>query len=707
MTTFITTDNFIIRQPLYPVEVLLRILKDSKKMMNLFKSEKFKRSLIWVSSDLYEEYTKFLSGSLSTKDENRMYQTLLKYAIRMTTRSTPFGEFASVGIGSFTDFTEIGKSNGCKKWISLDAILEKSLFEKIVRIEVETQSPIFKLILNGTIIRKGDYRYYLCSYLYGKQRFVALGNNRILDKLLNSRKKTYTFEEIKGIVFGNSDIEEGVKNKFIFSLIDSEILLPLCRPEAMGNGWISRAMTCSSNSKEIIIGITELLKSIEYSNDPIEIKSRLKELKSQIVDNPMSMKNSVQVVMYSTGNYKISEDIKDKIIKSIEFFSKIAPRKTNVNIQNFIKDFQERYDQQTIPLLEVLNPEIGIGYGGSCIPNTNELVKKLNFNQNLRYKKHIQCNDFEQLMQRKIKESGSNIIFLTDEDVKNFNHKIEELPASMSAVFNLIGDKKDTISELHFSGSSATCLIGRFTLGNRRVRSIAEAIAIHEANYYEKDGIIAEINLLPNIRCGNVNYRSRFRKYRICNGSSNSPYDIPLNDLAVSIENGLIKLKSLRSGKYIQPRLSSAHNNYAGSDVVYQFLGDLQHQNKLESLMFSWGNLRQNYNHFPRVYYYDMIISLEEWSVDTDLLKTNNKFSSNRYLEWIKKNNMPRYIKLIDGDNELFIDNDCELAVKTLMGELKKHSRAYFREVPAVTEFMKSRKEGYMNQIIIPILRYN
>lgn len=708
-TTFTTTDSFIIRQPLYPIDVLIKILKDSNKMNDLFKSEKFKRSIIWVSTELYEEYTKFLSGSLSAKDENRMRQTLVKYAMRMTTRSTPFGEFASVGIGSFTDFTEIDKSRARKKRISLDAMLERYLFEKIVRNEVETQSSMFKFVLNGTIIRKGEYRYYICSSLYGRQRFVALESNRILDKLLNVRKKTFTFEEIKSIVFGSSDIEEGVKNKFILSLIDSEILLPFCHPEAMSKCWIDRVMgyVGDRDSRKALTCITELLRSIESLSAPAEIKPQLVALTSQITDNPINVKNMVQTVTYSSGSHKIKEGIKDRILKSIEFFSKITPRKTNVNLQNFIKDFQERYDHQTVPLLEVLNPEIGIGYGSSCLPGTNELVKKLNGHKNYGYKKYVLYNDFEQLLQRKIKESDFTTIFLTDDDVKNFNTKIGEIPASMSAVFNLLGDEEGTISELHFSGSSATCLIGRFTLGNRQIRSIANSVAVYEDDYYKTQGIIAEVNLLPNTRCGNVNYRSRFRKYRICNTISGSSYDIPLNDLAVTVENGVIRLKSMKSGKFIIPRLSSAHNNYAGSDVVYQFLGDLQAQGELNCLMFSWGSLRQVYSHFPRVYYGDMIISLEEWSVDTGSFKEYNRFSSQRYLEWVQENKLPRYIKLIDGDNELFIDNECELSIKTLMGELKKHPRACFREIPAVTDFRGSRKVRYINQIIIPILRTN
>lgn len=704
---FTTTDNFIIRQPLYPINVLRRILEDSSKMFELFESEDFKRSILWVSKDLYEEYIKFLSESLSVKDENRMSQTLLKYAIRMTTRSTPFGEFASVGVGFYAGNTKITNPIRKKKWISLDAVLERLLFERIVRSEFEFKHSWFKYVLNGTMIRKGQYWHYLCTSLNGRLRFVVLDNNRILDKLLNGNKKVYTFNEIKFNIFGDSDIEENVKNNFILSLINKEIILPFYRPEAMCESWIKRMMPYIRDLSNPIIVTSELLKTIDSQTSADEIYNQLVTLSLNITDQSNNLKNIVQVVSYSSSNYKISEEVRDKILNTIEFFSKITPRKINVNIQNFIRDFQERYYQQAVSLLEVLNPEIGIGYGDSCVPSTNELVKNLNTDFHLKYSKHTLLNKFELLMQRKMAENNSSAIVLTDDDVKDLHPRIEEIPASISAVFNILGDKDDIISELHFSGSSATCLIGRFTLGEKKIRSIANSIAIHEANYYEKNGIIAEVNLLPNIRCGNVNYRSKFRKYRICNNNSTFSYDIPLSDLVILIEDGMIKLKSKKIGAFIIPRLSSAHNNYAGSDVVYQFLGDIQSQGECDGLFFSWGNLRCVHSHFPRVYYNDIIISLEEWSVDTSLFKEQKRYTSNKYLEWVRQNNLPRYIKLIDGDNELFVDNNCELSVRSLMRELKKHPKAYFREVPGAEDSMIKQKVKYLNQIIMPILKFN
>lgn len=339
------------------------------------------------------------------------------------------------------------------------------------------------------------------------------------------------------------------------------------------------------------------------------------------------------------------------------------------------------------------------------MPKTNELINNIEYLSSEKNKEFPLLNKLEQLLQIKIKESNNNTIHLTDEDVKDLDSKVANMPASISAIFSLTGNNDEVISELHFSGTSATCLIGRFTLGYRKLKSIASIIASHEQNYYKNNGKIAEINLLPNSRCGNVNYRARFRKYRICSHKTTSYFDIPLNDLAVSIENGVIKLKSIKSGDYIIPRLSSAHNNYSGSDVVYQFLGDLQCQREINSLYFSWGKLRHFYTHFPRVYYKTIIISLEEWCLQTNLIKNKNDYQTKKYLNWIQEQNVPRFVKLVVGDNELLIDNECDLSIKTLFHELKNKQMAILRECPYMNELKLNDNPRYANQIIIPILK--
>lgn len=705
---FTTTGLFVIRQPLYPICNIVKLLEESTKLSELYTSDKFKRSLLWVSSDLYKEYKKYINGRLNAKDIRRMSMTLLKYAIRMSIRSTPFGEFASVGIGIFSEFTNVNSIGKRKRWVSLDSIMESVLVEHINSIEIANCKDSFKLALNGTLIRKGAYMHFMRCSAKGKQCFSILKFNQIIQALYRRVRNVYSLNGVSDIIFKDTDIDDTIRQSFILNLIQSNILVPICRPEAMEKNWIERVRPKNKDSIIILESIRKQLTLIESScKTADEIERCISNIKESIPSDSKEFKNVVQSVSYSMNTQSISRHICQKIIDAIPFFSKISSvRISTFNLSKFKQDFKKRYELQSKPLLEVLNPEIGIGYGNTVIPKVNDLLVNIDSSITLQQSEFILRDNFEILLNHKIKDFKGKSICLTDDDVKDLEYKIKYMPASMSAVFNLIGKDDDILSELHFSGCSATCLIGRFTLGNRKIHNLAEKIANHEQSYYGDSTIIAEINLLPNTRSGNVNYRSRFRKYRICSVKTNSPYDIPLSSLYVSIENEIVRLKDVKSGKYVIPRLSSAHNNYAGTDAVYQFLGDIQSQSEIGSMMFSWGNLRYMYSHFPRVYYKDIILCLEEWSLNLKNIKENGKISIDKYIDWIKQNNLPRYVKLIDGDNELLVDHYSEQSVMALLTEIKNRSIIYLREYPEITMIKGYRYNKYSNQIIMPILKY-
>lgn len=635
-----------------------------------------------------------------------MAQTLMKYAIRMSTRPTPFGEFASIGIGTFSDKNHINSSTKRKLWVSLDALTEATLIERLTENEIVNNNDTLIFALNGTIICKGEYIYYVHPSKNKKQIFTAIEYNNIIHALSKRKQKTYSYNTLDNIIFGNTNIEYDIRRSFIYQLIQSHIIIPYIRPEAMAKSCIERISVKSEESINAVSTIKDILSKIKSHKKIKDIETRLAELSECVMNNQRPANNLVQLVSYICNKQAINESISKKVLDSIDFFSKIAPHnKMSSNLLKFIRDFQNRYEQRSIPLLEVLNPEIGIGYGNSTQAQTNDLLVDIHSSPKT-VLPHFFLNDqFEMLLNEKYNKSKNKPIRLSDKDVEGMETKINQMPASMSAVFSLIGDNNDIISELHFSGSSATCLLGRFTLGDRRIHNIVKSIAQHEQNYYNQNGIVAEINLLPNVSCGNVNYRSNFRKYRLCSTHSSSSYDIPLSNLVVSIENGYVKLKDIKSGKYIIPRLSSAHNNYAGTDSIYQFLGDIQNQNEIGGMFFSWGNLRRFYNHFPRVYYNDIIIGLEEWTANTTWFKEGSKLDCKKYLNWVKINNVPRYVKLIEGDNELLIDHNCEMTVKMLLNEIKRKDKIILREYPYIERICQFHKKQYGNQIIIPILK--
>ena len=62
------------------------------------------------------------------------------------------------------------------------------------------------------------------------------------------------------------------------------------------------------------------------------------------------------------SNASLSDEIIDELKSVMLFLNKITPMKDNDPLNQFQYEFYKRYEEREIPLLEALDPELGIGY---------------------------------------------------------------------------------------------------------------------------------------------------------------------------------------------------------------------------------------------------------------------------------------------------------------------------------------------------------
>lgn len=191
---------------------------------------------------------------------------------------------------------------------------------------------------------------------------------------------------------------------------------------------------------------------------------------------------------------------------------------------------------------------------------------------------------------------------------------------------------------------------------------------------------------------------------------------ILVEDLLVSIKNNRIYLRSKRLNKEIIPRLSTAHNYSFNSLPVYKFLCDLQMQDiDKPSLAFNWGALSGSFSFLPRAEYDDVVLFPATWNLTSrDFSDLAKKESSNSFLDevktWKEKWKMPRWIVLKDGDNELLLDFDNELSVRTFFNEIKKRTSVQLSEFlfdPENTLIKDEQGRPYTNEIIAIVFNHD
>ena len=163
-------------------------------------------------------------------------------------------------------------------------------------------------------------------------------------------------------------------------------------------------------------------------------------------------------------------------------------------------------------------------------------------------------------------------------------------------------------------------------------------------------------------------------------------------------------LRSKKHNKEILPRLSNAHNFGADPLPLYQFLCDLQTQNKRSSIGFSWHPILKKHPFLPRVVFENLILSKARWKVETKKIKKvmESKNYTVELKKWQKTHRVPNLVELVEGDNKLLIDFTHKMAVKMLWNTVKNKKFFVLDEFLFSEEGIVNGNDGaYCNQFVV------
>jgi thiopeptide-type bacteriocin biosynthesis protein len=157
-------------------------------------------------------------------------------------------------------------------------------------------------------------------------------------------------------------------------------------------------------------------------------------------------------------------------------------------------------------------------------------------------------------------------------------------------------------------------------------------------------------------------------------------------------------------------RLTCAHN-FGASQGIYRFLCALQAQGTAGDLGWDWGPLRDA-PFLPRVVAGKLVLCRAIWHASQDELKPLGQARGAarfRTVEhWRAARRLPRWIAVVDGDNELPIDLDNVLAVDTLVELIKGREQATLVELfPGPDQLVTRGPEGrFVHELVVPFVRH-
>lgn len=691
-------NTFLIRTPYFHFD----ILKETS-FENTTYNPVFKEAIYLASPVLYNESLKYGLKSKSDKHKiNKMESALYRYATRMSSRCTPFGLFAGLSIGHISNKTNIILGN-YERHTKLDMQFLCTFSQELSKLpEIKYN---IKYYPNTSIYKVGNiYRYieYKNIDYNQKHQIVSVEYSLHLAKVL---KITEGGKNIKDIIayFTNENFEYDDALEYIEELIESQLLVNELYPTVTGEEYFDKIVNTLKDlnfSGPIINTLSEIKKIIDQLDSKITdcttntqhillyniIIQKIKEIKIPFEENRLFHVIMKRQLQESTLGKDIIESVKSALI----FLNKFTSYNKNKALEDFKEAFYNRYEERVVPLMEVLDPYVGIGYPLGT-KTDNILLDDLCFPDLNKEANYFQQNKFSSILLKKCMDAskrGYIEILLDENDIKGIHQDLNDLPLTLYAMFNILTAETDNpIIHLHgFYGISAAKILTRFAGSDSRINKLVGEIVSKEDELYP-DKVLVEIAHLPQPKIGNVITHPHIRKYEI-------PYltrsDLPkskiitVSDILISIKKGEICLYSQRLKREILPRLTNAHN-YSDSPIpVYKFLSQLQQQGRANNLLFNWGYLSQGLNFLPRVTYKNVILSLATWKFEVAeiswLCDLNNDSLLEDIRKWRKSKSIPTKTTLSDYDNELLIDWENTQSIKSLAPIIKNKSSITLKE---------------------------
>ncbi len=720
-----TFNNYILRTPLYSFNFYKNCFEEKTiskdKLQSLFNTAVINEAIYLASPELHLQLKKWFQGAITDpKKVERLKISLLKYITRLSSRCTPFGLFASCSIGEFTSSTKIELDNidSYKRLTSFDMTFLVRLSNLLTKNEILKEQLIF--YPNTSLYKIGNHYRYVEYTIKDKKREYMLEGIKysvFIEQILNEAKTGMKILDLaNGLVDDAITLDDA--KIFINELIDNQILVSELQLSLTGRDNLEQIISILQK-KENIGSITKLLYGFHKKlnkidtnlwNLPSVYKKFLSELKQ--FDSGLESKYLFQTDLYATiKKNKLNNDISKTIKSVMHLLNKITLPHENKSLSVFKKAYIDRYEDNELPLTLVLDGEAGIGYNIQTLTN-NSLIDDLQFEQKKKRSKFLEWGDVDTILHKKLIETSklnNHIINLSDED---FNHIVEnwdDLPDTMSTLIEIINiDGKQKIVIDSFGGSSGASLLTRFGNGDELLKKHITRIADTEAEI-NNNIILAEIVHLPQDRVGNILKRPALRSYEIpylAKSSLPKKQQIPIDDIVISVKNDRIFLRSLKFNKYIEPKLTNAHNYSNDALHIYHFLCDLQYQNKRSHISFFWNTILKEYSSLPRVEYKNCILSKAQWLINSNDLKKiiQEGINIDNINIWREKINLPKYAQLVEGDNTLLVDFENKDSIKMLFNSIKNKKTFLLQEFLFEEEgIVKHNGQTFCNQFVVSL----
>jgi lantibiotic biosynthesis protein len=379
----------------------------------------------------------------------------------------------------------------------------------------------------------------------------------------------------------------------------------------------------------------------------------------------------------------------------------------------FCAAFARRYGSGTVPLMEALDPESGIGFNDTAV--SDELLVELGIKRPTVTRQLVTPTPLDNILMKRLQRDPGLLakreVVLTRDDAADLALTREGNAGNgMTAILHfpmLRGEDGRAVRTPLLGGldkDGTLNWVTRFCHGDERITAAALAHCQQVEDESGPEAVHAEIAYLPKPRAVNVLTRPPLWTWRINlaePAAEPGEHDLPVSDLLLSVAGNEIRLWSRWLGKRVIPHRTSAHRfDDRFNTAAYRFLCTLgSHGMRVPHL--DWGAVFAPLDYLPRLRFDSLVLMPARWRLgEAELKRVGQSPDALRAL--LEERRIPQRVELTEGDNRLLLDLGDEVDFAQLTRMAKKRRELLLVEV---LDDLDGNAAAWRHQLVVPLHR--
>lgn len=629
---------------------------DLDAIARLWSAHAIREAVLLASPVLAVQIDKLLSSSgtdTPAKKRKRLHKGLLKYALRLSTRCTPFGMFAGVAVLPVGDGEPmLGKSH--IRHVRASGAVTRRLVEEARALPQARLYPNPALIkradrLAVTVMRGVDDTHTLAS-------IRATGPARLA---VDTAAGTATRQDIEQRVALAYPAAGSAKvHRLVDELLQAEVLLCEAEHSAFDGDPLARVPDAVKGATEMRAAIARYCDACDPVGDGnLDALLRL--------CSAGDTQRDVHVAVELDASGQVPALIVDAARDAMAALAAtMAHLPATPALDEFSAAFRERYGNTLVPFLTAVDEELGIGY-----PRAYEVIVPRRPPAGDDDPAAGRRRDLIARLLQQTASAGLDVVELTDDDLAGFPEP-DGMPSGFDLILGLHREPtglRATVNGLGFPGGSAA---GRFTALIDQVRDYAQRCVQFDTTWWadstDNRGILCGIDYIAGTDPINE-VAATAQLYPVTLAVNARPHRpvgqvLTLADIYLGYADGRVRTV-LADGTPVRVRQLNMATTRASAKAV-RLLRDISDAGARVPF-WSWGEAEAILNHLPAVRYRGVTLAEQRWRYPETAARNQAGLR-----DWLTETGVSRYVRVGAHDNRLHLDTQHPAHLDLLLDEI-------------------------------------